>query len=307
MQELVHFTYYVVLCAVSFDCIWYCLFADDRGVRDKERQAALIHFSSSQATEMTPHDADGEPPPREENPRAKMIRGVGKGLTGKSSFSQGTTPREENPRAKMIRGVGNGLTGKSSFRRGTAPREENPRAKMIRGVGKGQSSFRRGTPPPGRKTQEPRWSGGLARVWQVSHHSVGEHPPPPPPPPGGKPLGHDDQGVGKGLTGKSSLHQAMGIKPYNAGELKPPKRGKPEGQDDRYYHKSLFSQAIEMTLHDTDRESPPREKRQAPWFSKICKVLLFIFLLSKWICEFRFACLLWIVLVFCYSLCQFLM
>ncbi|XP_048762502.2 centrosomal protein of 72 kDa-like isoform X1 [Ostrea edulis] len=54
---------------------------DDRGVRDRERQAALVHFSSSQATEMTHHPRQEEPVQRAPNPRAEMIRGVGKGTS----------------------------------------------------------------------------------------------------------------------------------------------------------------------------------------------------------------------------------
>ncbi|CAC5375297.1 unnamed protein product [Mytilus coruscus] len=54
---------------------------DDRGVRDRERQAALVHFSSSQATEMTPHEEIIEPPHRQPNPRAQSVRGMGKGMT----------------------------------------------------------------------------------------------------------------------------------------------------------------------------------------------------------------------------------
>lgn len=53
---------------------------DDRGVRDRERQAALVHFSSSQATEMTHHPPQQEPAQRAPNPRAEMVRGVGKGV-----------------------------------------------------------------------------------------------------------------------------------------------------------------------------------------------------------------------------------
>ncbi|XP_071177138.1 centrosomal protein of 72 kDa-like [Mytilus edulis] len=54
---------------------------DDRGVRDRERQAALVHFSSSQATEMTPHEEVIEPQHRQPNPRAQSVRGMGKGMT----------------------------------------------------------------------------------------------------------------------------------------------------------------------------------------------------------------------------------
>ncbi|XP_061197157.1 centrosomal protein of 72 kDa-like [Saccostrea echinata] len=54
---------------------------DDRGVRDRERQAALVHFSSSQATEMTHHPHQEEPEHKASNPRAEMVRGVGKGVS----------------------------------------------------------------------------------------------------------------------------------------------------------------------------------------------------------------------------------
>ncbi|KAK3579173.1 hypothetical protein CHS0354_022710 [Potamilus streckersoni] len=51
---------------------------DDRSVRDRERQGALIHFSSSQATEMTCHPQKAEPPQRTLNPRAEYVREMGK-------------------------------------------------------------------------------------------------------------------------------------------------------------------------------------------------------------------------------------
>nr|XP_022341017.1 centrosomal protein of 72 kDa-like [Crassostrea virginica] len=54
---------------------------DDRGVRDRERQAALVHFSSSQATEMTHHPTQEEPHHRAPNARAEMVRAVGKGVS----------------------------------------------------------------------------------------------------------------------------------------------------------------------------------------------------------------------------------
>ena len=62
------------------------LSSDDRGVRDRERQAALVHFSSSQATEMTPHEESREPQPRQPNPRAQLIKGMGKGMTGRFMY-----------------------------------------------------------------------------------------------------------------------------------------------------------------------------------------------------------------------------
>ncbi|KAL4235359.1 Centrosomal protein of 72 kDa [Mactra antiquata] len=52
---------------------------DDRGVRDRERQGALIHYSSSQATEMTHHPKKEEPPSRPPNPRAEHVKKVGSG------------------------------------------------------------------------------------------------------------------------------------------------------------------------------------------------------------------------------------
>lgn len=58
------------------------MIVDDRGVRDRERQAALVHFSSSQATEMTPHEESNEPPSRKPNPRVQSVRGMGKGMSG---------------------------------------------------------------------------------------------------------------------------------------------------------------------------------------------------------------------------------
>ncbi|WAR13325.1 CEP72-like protein, partial [Mya arenaria] len=52
---------------------------DDRSVRDRERQGALIHFSSSQATEMTVHPRREEPPSRPPNPRAEHVKNLGNG------------------------------------------------------------------------------------------------------------------------------------------------------------------------------------------------------------------------------------
>ncbi|XP_069112692.1 centrosomal protein of 72 kDa-like isoform X2 [Argopecten irradians] len=54
---------------------------DDRGVRDRERNAALVHFSSSQALEISAQPSNGEPPPKQPHPRAEMVRGMGKGMT----------------------------------------------------------------------------------------------------------------------------------------------------------------------------------------------------------------------------------
>jgi len=52
---------------------------DDRGVRDRERQGALIHFSSCQATEMTAHPRREEQPTRAPNPRAEHVKSMGSG------------------------------------------------------------------------------------------------------------------------------------------------------------------------------------------------------------------------------------
>ncbi|OWF39191.1 centrosomal protein of 72 kDa-like isoform X2 [Mizuhopecten yessoensis] len=54
---------------------------DDRGVRDRERNAALVHFSSSQAVEISAQPSNEEPPPKQPHPRAEMVRGMGKGMT----------------------------------------------------------------------------------------------------------------------------------------------------------------------------------------------------------------------------------
>ena len=51
--------------------------SDDRSVRDRERQGALIHFSSSQATEMTVHPRHDEPQTRQPNPRAEHVKTMG--------------------------------------------------------------------------------------------------------------------------------------------------------------------------------------------------------------------------------------
>lgn len=52
---------------------------DDRGVRDRERQGALIHFSTSQATEMTIHPRQEEVQTRPPNPRAEHVKTMGSG------------------------------------------------------------------------------------------------------------------------------------------------------------------------------------------------------------------------------------
>lgn len=52
---------------------------DDRSVRDRERQGALIHFSSSQATEMTHHPKRNQSQDRPPNPRAEHVKTVGSG------------------------------------------------------------------------------------------------------------------------------------------------------------------------------------------------------------------------------------
>ncbi|XP_050396053.1 centrosomal protein of 72 kDa [Patella vulgata] len=54
---------------------------DDRGVRDRERQAALTHFSTGQATEMTYHPSNDEPQERQPLPRVVAINKLAKGST----------------------------------------------------------------------------------------------------------------------------------------------------------------------------------------------------------------------------------
>ncbi|XP_076470302.1 centrosomal protein of 72 kDa-like [Babylonia areolata] len=51
---------------------------DDRGVRDRERQAALIHFSSSQATDMTAHPPKKDVSPTVPHPRVELTARLGK-------------------------------------------------------------------------------------------------------------------------------------------------------------------------------------------------------------------------------------
>ena len=58
--------------------IYYICVADDRGVRDRERQAALIHFSSGQATEMTHHPPRKEPAQKCPHPRVELTAKLGK-------------------------------------------------------------------------------------------------------------------------------------------------------------------------------------------------------------------------------------
>ena len=52
--------------------------SDDRGVRDRERQAALVHFSTSQATEMTHHPAKKELSQKPPHPRVELTAKLGK-------------------------------------------------------------------------------------------------------------------------------------------------------------------------------------------------------------------------------------
>ncbi|XP_041376248.1 centrosomal protein of 72 kDa-like [Gigantopelta aegis] len=54
---------------------------DDRSVRDRERQAALIHFSSGQASEMTETPRSTDPPKRPPNPRVELVNRMQKGVT----------------------------------------------------------------------------------------------------------------------------------------------------------------------------------------------------------------------------------
>ena len=58
--------------------VLYICVADDRGVRDRERQAALIHFSSGQATEMTHHPPRKEPAQKCPHPRVELTAKLGK-------------------------------------------------------------------------------------------------------------------------------------------------------------------------------------------------------------------------------------
>ncbi|XP_012945758.1 centrosomal protein of 72 kDa [Aplysia californica] len=52
---------------------------DDRGVRDRERQAALVHFSSSQAAEMTPKPTQPPNVSKSPHPRTEMMSKLMKG------------------------------------------------------------------------------------------------------------------------------------------------------------------------------------------------------------------------------------
>lgn len=47
-------------------------------MRDRERQAALTHFSSSQATEMTYHPPKKEPTQKPPHPRVELTSKLGK-------------------------------------------------------------------------------------------------------------------------------------------------------------------------------------------------------------------------------------
>lgn len=55
------------------------MLVDDRAVRDSERKAALMHFSTDQATDMTVHTKFVEKPTVEEpNPRVEHVKGLAK-------------------------------------------------------------------------------------------------------------------------------------------------------------------------------------------------------------------------------------
>ena len=53
-------------------------FADDRAIRDNERKAALMHFTTDQAAEFSQSVASDEPKEKKTNPRVEHIRTLGR-------------------------------------------------------------------------------------------------------------------------------------------------------------------------------------------------------------------------------------
>lgn len=62
---------------------FYVLFSDDRAVRDSERKAALVHFGTDQANQLTEHPAKSQTPERKPNPRAKYVSSLARNPAGK--------------------------------------------------------------------------------------------------------------------------------------------------------------------------------------------------------------------------------
>ena len=57
---------------------------DDRAVRDSERKAAIMHFSSEQATQLTEHPKTPEPTEvKQTHPRIEHIKSLAKPAHGK--------------------------------------------------------------------------------------------------------------------------------------------------------------------------------------------------------------------------------
>ena len=60
------------------------MLADDRAVRDSERKAALMHFSSDQAAQLTEHPPTPKTlPPKQPEPRVEHIKTLAKPPTGR--------------------------------------------------------------------------------------------------------------------------------------------------------------------------------------------------------------------------------
>ena len=55
---------------------------DDRAVRDSERKAALMHFATDQATQMTEHPPSYDLPQRPPNARAEHVKTLRKPPAG---------------------------------------------------------------------------------------------------------------------------------------------------------------------------------------------------------------------------------
>ena len=56
----------------------FLLILDDRAVRDSERKAALMHFSTDQANELTQHPPKQEEAPSKPNPRVQQVQQLAK-------------------------------------------------------------------------------------------------------------------------------------------------------------------------------------------------------------------------------------
>lgn len=59
-------------------CEWNVSVEDDRAIRDNERKAALMHFTTDQAAELTPPTPVKETKEKRQNPRAEHVKSLGR-------------------------------------------------------------------------------------------------------------------------------------------------------------------------------------------------------------------------------------